>query len=293
MAEPATTTVAVLGTGTMGAPMARNMAAAGLPVRAWNRTREKAEALTDQGIAVAATPSEAVAGASLVVTMLADADAVIATMEEAIDAMDRDAVWVQAATVGIAGIERSQALAEEHHVALVDAPVLGTKGPAEEGTLIVLAAGAHAALERCAPAFEAIGSKTVRLGQVGEATRLKVVLNHWILALVEGLAETVALAEGIDVDPELFLETISGGPLDAGYAQTKGRAMASRELAPSFALELAAKDADLVREAAARHDLHLPLIETVAAQLRRAADAGHGREDMAAAIHASAPQSRR
>jgi 3-hydroxyisobutyrate dehydrogenase len=167
--------------------------------------------------------------------------------------------------------------------------VLGTKEPAENGQLVVLAAGPDEALDRCQPIFEGVGQRTLALGEAGEATRLKVVLNHWILTVVEGLAETVALAEGIDVDPRRFLEAISGGPLDSAYAQAKGRLMIGRDFPASFALELALKDAELVREAAARHHLELPLIDAVARQLSRAEEAGHGREDMAATFLASAP----
>lgn len=288
------TTVAVLGTGIMGAPMARNAVAAGLRVRAWNRTREKAEALADEGVEVAGSAAEAASGADVVLTMLADADAVAEAMEGdegALSGMDEDAVWAQAATVGIAGIERCQAMADQHSITLVDAPVLGTKQPAEQSDLIVLASGPEAALERCRPLFEAIGQKVVELGpEPGPATRLKVVLNHWILALVEGLAQTVALAEGIGVDPRRFLDTIAGGPLDSGYAQTKGKAMVEREFPASFPLELAVKDAELVVQAAGRHDLRLPLMDVVLSQLARAAEAGHAREDMAAAVMASAPE---
>ncbi len=287
MARPVTQTVAVLGTGIMGAPMARSLAAAGLSVRAWNRTREKADPLSDDGVQVARSPGDAVSGADAVVTMLADADAVVATMEEAVAEAGPDTVWAQTATIGIEGIERCQALADERGLKLVDAPVLGTKQPAEQSALIVLASGPDEAVERCRPLFDAIGSKTIELGDAGEATRLKVVLNHWILVLVEGLAETMALAEGIDVDPARFLEAIAGGPLDSGYAQVKGGSMLEREFPPSFPLELASKDAELVREATARHDLTLPLIEAISAQFRAADAAGHGREDMAAVVWAS------
>lgn len=287
-------TVAVLGTGIMGAPIAANLAAAGYSVRAWNRTRSKAEALAGAGVEVADTPAEAVRGTDAAVTMLADGDAVASAMEGpdgGLAGLAPDAIWVQASTVGIAGIERCQALADEHSATLVDAPVLGTKQPAEQGALIVLASGPGAARERCAPLFGAIGSKTLDLGdEPGAGTRLKLVVNSWLVALTEAVAETIALAEGIDVDPRRFLETISGGPLDLPYAQLKGGAMIERGFEPSFPLDLALKDAELVREAAERHDLALPLIDAVAAQMRRASDAGHGREDMAATYFASAPR---
>ena len=280
--------IAFLGTGIMGAPMARNTAAAGHDVRVWNRTREKAEAV--DGVQVAGSPEEAVAGADVVVTVLADGDAVAAAMEDggALAAMADDALWLQMSTVGIAATEALAALAEERSVPFVDAPVLGTKAPAENGALTVLASGPDDVHERCAPVFDAVGVKTVWLGEAGTATRAKLVLNHWVLGLTEAVAETVALAEALDIDPQLFLDTIEGGPLDSGYAQMKGGAIIARSFDPSFTLSLARKDAGLVLEAASRHEHPAPLAEVVERQMARAIEAGHGDEDMAATYFASA-----
>src|SRR4051794_2174602 len=130
--------VAVLGTGTMGGPMARNIAAAGIDVRVWNRTREHAE---ETGLEVAGTPAEAVDGADVMVTMLADGDIVADVAEQALESLGDDAIWLQMSTVGIAATERLATLAEERGVAFVDAPVSGTKQPAEQGELVVLASG--------------------------------------------------------------------------------------------------------------------------------------------------------
>jgi 3-hydroxyisobutyrate dehydrogenase len=164
--------------------------------------------------------------------------------------------------------------------------VVGTKKPAEEGKLTVLASGPEDARERCEPIFDAIGQKSLWLAEAGTGTRMKLVINSWLLSLVEGLAETIAFAEGIDVDPAQFLETISGGPIDNPYAQMKGRMMIERSFEPSFKLELAAKDARLVLEAMERHDLELPLLEAIRDQLEEAA-AEHGEKDMAATYLAS------
>src|SRR2546423_12835276 len=215
----------------MGAPMARTLRAAGHDVRAWNRTRERAGPLADDGIAIAQTAAEAAAGAAVVVTMLADAPAVHAVLVDGgvLDAMRGDgAVLCQTSTIGIAGTEDVAHECARRGVPLVDAPVLGTKQPAEQGALIVLASGPDEAVERCAPVFEAIGSKTVRLGEAGVGTRLKLVLNHWLLALVDSLAETIDLAQAIDVDPRTFLETISGRPLRPPHARPKGGAVTAR-----------------------------------------------------------------
>jgi 3-hydroxyisobutyrate dehydrogenase len=282
--------VAVIGAGgTIGLPVARNIARAGIEVRAWNRTREKAAPLADDGIEIFDTAGDAASGAGTIVTILSDADAVTSTMEGSGGALvgaEPGAIWIQMSTIGIEGTERCAAIADEHELVLIDAPVLGTKQPAEQGKLTVLASGPTEAREACEPIFEAIGQKTVWLGEAGSGTRMKLVINSWLLSLVEGLGETIALAEGIDVDPAQFLETIAGGPIDNPYAQMKGRMMVERSFDPAFKLELAAKDAGLVLEAMERHDLHLPMLEAIRAQLAEAAQE-HGDKDMSAIFLAS------
>jgi 3-hydroxyisobutyrate dehydrogenase len=280
--------VAVLGTGTMGAPMARNIAAAGHEVRAWNRSRGRAEPLTADGVQVAGSPDEAAAGAEVVVTMLSDGDAVEAVAAEL--SFPEDAVWAQMSTVGVEATERLLARAAGAGVPLVDAPVLGTKAPAEQGTLIVIASGDARARERCAPLFDAVGARTVALGEEpGASTRMKLVLNAWLVSLVEGLAESVALAEGLGVDPAGFLEIIDGGPLGPAYAKMKGTMMIERSYEPSFSLALAAKDARLALDAADASGLDLPALRAIRAQLEKAVEQGHGDADMAAAVEASRP----
>ena len=272
-------TVAVLGTGIMGAPMARNLLAAGFPVRAWNRTAEKAAALADAGAVVAASPAEAAAGAQVVLTMLSDADAVLDSAEDALDGVE---IWVQMSTVGVAGAERCAALADERGVGLVDAPVLGSRQPAEEGKLTGLASGPDELRERVDPLFDAVGARTWWLGEAGAGQRLKLVANTWVLALVQRLAETLTLAEGLGVPPRSFLEVIAGGPLDSGYAQLKGKGMIERSFSPAFPLRHAAKDLRLIEEAARRHDLDVPMIEAIAARFAAGVSAGHGDLDMSA-----------
>ncbi len=281
--------VAVLGAGgTMGFGIARNLARAGIPVRAWNRSREKAEPLADDGATMVDTPAEAAAGAAVILTMLADADAVIASIERALDRVGESTVWLQMSTIGETATERCAEIAADHGVTFVDAPVLGTKQPALEGKLIVMASGPEEVRERLEPIFAAVGQKTMWVGEAGQGTRLKLVTNSWIVAVVEGAAETIALAEGLGVDPALFLEAIDGGPLDLPYLRMKGKAITERNFEPSFRLALAAKDARLVEEAAARRDLDLPLVRVIRERLEQAARE-HGDEDLSATYLLSAP----
>jgi 3-hydroxyisobutyrate dehydrogenase len=285
--------VAVLGAGgTMGLPMARHIGEAGYDVRAWNRTREKAEPLAEHGVELVDTPREAASDASIVLTILSDADAVIETVEGdagALAGTAPGATWLQMSTIGIEGTERCAALADQHDLVLVDAPVVGTKKPAEEGKLTVLASGPDEAHPTCDPIFDAVGQRTIWLGAAGGGTRMKLVINSWLVSVLEGLAETIALAEGIGVDPTTFLETIEGSPMDVPYAQLKGKMMIERSFDPSFKLSLAAKDAGLILEATERQDLELPLLETIRAQLEEASEE-HGDKDMAATFLASAPR---
>jgi 3-hydroxyisobutyrate dehydrogenase len=281
--------VAVLGTGIMGFPIARNIAASGMEVRAWNRTAERAEPLREHGVKVSGDAAGAVDGADLVITILRDGDAVESAMTDGggLRACGDSAVWAQMSTVGLKATERLASLAADAGVRYVDAPVVGTKQPAEEGQLTVLASGPEDARGVCDPVFDAVGRRTIWLEGAGDGQRLKMVANSWVLGITEAAAEALALAERLGVPQRRFLELIEGGPLDSAYAQMKGKMMIEREFPPSFPLELAAKDAGLILDAADGSDLRLPLLEAVREQMNRAVELGHGDEDMAATFHAA------
>ena len=280
-------TVTVLGTGLMGAGMARSMAASGLEVTVWNRSVEKARPLAEAGITVAEDLRDAVSGADVVVTMLFDADAVAQVMEQALPAIGSSAVWAQNSTVGLDGTDRLAELARGHGIAFVDAPVLGTKQPAENGQLIVLAGGPERSRPAVEPVFDAIGSRTVWVGESpGDGHRLKLVANSWVLSVVGATAQAVGLAGAVGVDPGLFLEAIGGGPLDCGYAQVKGRAMMEDEFPPAFTLAGAVKDSALIADAMRSAGTDDQLMQALHHAFRTAADAGHADEDMSAVVNA-------
>ncbi len=285
-------TVAVLGAGgTMGQPMARSILHAGMAVRAWNRTAARAEPLTDDGASLTGSPAEAADGADVVMTILSDGDAVhdvMAGPEGALSRMADDAVWLQMSTIGERATRRCADLAAEHGVPFVDAPVLGTKQPAEQGALVVLASGPEDVRDRVQPIFDAVGHRTIWVGPAGSGSRLKLVTNAWILAVVEGAAESLALAEGLGLDPQLLLDAVDGGPLDLPYLQMKGSGMIARAFDPAFRLRLAAKDASLVEWAAADHGMDLPLVRVVRRRLDEGVDE-HGDLDMSATFLLSTP----
>ncbi|MEU6143845.1 NAD(P)-dependent oxidoreductase [Streptomyces sp. NPDC047081] len=284
-------TVSVLGTGIMGAAMARNLARAGHTVRAWNRTRAKAEPLTADGAHVTDTPAEAVRGADVVLTILYDGPAALEVMREAASALRPGVAWVQSTTAGIEAVPELAAFAEEHGLLFYDAPVLGTRQPAEAGQLTVLAAGPAEGRATVEPVFDAVGARTLWTGEDGAAataTRLKLVANSWVLAATAATGEVLALSKALDVDPQNFFDLIAGGPLDMGYLKAKAGLILDGRLSPaSFAVTTAAKDARLIVEAGRENGVRLDVAEASAERLERAAAQGHGAEDMAAAYFAS------
>lgn len=267
--------------------MARSLARAGHEVTVWNRSVEKARPLADDGITVAADARKAVDGASVVLTMLYDTDSVASVMTEALPAMADGAVWAQTSTVGLDGTETLAALADRHGVGFVDAPVSGTRQPAEEGTLTVLAAGPEGLRATVAPAFDAIGARTIWVSeQPGDGHKLKLATNAWVLSVVSGAAQSIVLTEALGLDPQLFLDVIGGGPLDSPYVQLKGKAMISGDYPLAFALSGALKDSTLIGETLRGAGVDDRLTMAVNALLTDADDAGHGGEDMAAVAKA-------
>ncbi|MFF9486467.1 NAD(P)-dependent oxidoreductase [Streptomyces sp. NPDC014676] len=284
-------TVSVLGTGIMGAAMARSLLRAGHTVRAWNRTRAKAEPLAADGAHIAGTPAEAVESADVVLTMLYDGPATLETMRQAAPALRRGTVWAQSTTAGVEGVAELAGFAREHGLLFYDAPVLGTRQPAEAGQLTVLAAGPAEGRDRVTPVFDAVGARTVWTGEDGAtagATRLKLVANSWVLAATTAAGEALALAKALDVAPDGFLDLIAGGPLDMGYLHAKAGMILDGRLTPAqFAVTTAAKDARLIVRAGEQHGVRLDVAAASAERFERADARGHGDEDMAAAYYAS------
>lgn len=193
--------VTVLGTGAMGAGMARSLLRDGFDVTVWNRTAERSEPLADDGATVALNPVAAVADADVVLAILFDAAATLDVMAAVLPAMREGAVFVQCATVGIDGADRTVALAADHGVAFLDCPVLGTKAPAEQGKLVMLASGDPALRDRVQPAFDAVGTKTIWVGaEPGRGSKLKLVCNAWIGALAAAVGQSFALADSLGLD---------------------------------------------------------------------------------------------
>ena len=277
--------VAVLGTGIMGSAMARNLVSAGLRTTIWDRSTTATAPLSDAGALVAASPAEAVRDAQVVITMLPTADVVTSVIFDSgvAEALPGGAVWAQMGTIGLAETTGTSSRLGELRpdVMFVDAPVSGSKGPAEAGQLLILASGPPTAAAAVRPVFSAIGRRTVWLGEAGQGSRMKLAVNAYMSILIEGVAEALELAGQLGLDDSKLAEAIEGGPLDAPIADAKLHKMQRGDFAAEFPLEWALKDVDLAISAAG--DDELPLLAALSRQWHAAVDAGHGREDVSAA----------
>jgi 3-hydroxyisobutyrate dehydrogenase len=278
-------TVAVIGAGIMGSAMTRNLVAAGVDTRVWDRSAAATVPLAAAGAVAAPSARAAVQDADVVITMLPTADAVESVIFDGgvAGAFADGCVWAQMGTIGIEATRRfrDRLAAQRPSVMFVDAPVSGSKGPAEQGQLLILASGPAAAGDRVSPVFGILGRKTVWLGEAGQGSLVKLLVNTYMSILVEGVAETMELADRLGVSHQQLAEAIEGGPLDAPIADAKLHKMDRGDFAAEFPLEWALKDVDLTISAAG--DQTPPLLAALSRQWHAAVDAGHGRQDISAA----------
>lgn len=279
-------TITILGTGAMGAGMTQSLRREGLAVTVWNRTPERAQPHAELGATVATDVAAAVREADVVLTMLYDIDSTLEVARVAMPALKPGAVWVQSATVGLAGTEQVVALAAEHGVTVLDVPVLGSKVPAEQGNLIMLASGDPAQRPTVQPYFDALGARTVWVADTpGSGSRLKLVCNAWIGTMTAAVGQSMALARGLEIDPQLFLDAVGGGQADSPYLQAKGKTILAEDYPPQFSLDGVIKDQRLIRDAILTAGVAPALIDGVLSVFDAASERGYGAADMAAVVH--------
>lgn len=268
--------VAVIGLGIMGSAFADNLVAAGHTVKVWNRTHAVAEAIA--GATATNTVAEAVADADVVILMLPTAQITIDTLDSAaLAALPQGAVVAQMGTIGAAGTEQlAQHLAERPDLALIDAPVSGTKGPAIAGTLTILASGTVSDAQRAAldDVFDVIGGRAVWLGdEPGAGSRMKLVVNAWLLAMMQGIAEASILGERLGITPAELWAALDGGPLASPYIKGKLAKLEAKDYDTEMGLAWGAKDARLALQAFGKDSpMHLPDLTAIAALWTGAAD---------------------
>ncbi len=274
--------VAFLGIGTMGRAMATSALRAGIPTIVWNRDPGATRDLADLGAEVAETPADAARQAEIVVTMVTDANVVesIARDQGMLAALAPGAVWVQMSTIGVAGIERVAALvgSERADVTLVDAPVSGSKEPAEEGKLTIFASGPHEVHSRLRPLFDALGQRTIWVGPVGAGSRLKLVANAWLALGAEAVNTSVALARQLGLETGTVVKALAGSPLVSPWQAAKLDRIVQDDFSVQFALALALKDVRLALEAAGNDRFRA--LACLADEWEQAVDHGLGDRDL-------------
>jgi 3-hydroxyisobutyrate dehydrogenase len=278
---PTQESVAVLGTGTMGHGMAISVLRAGIPTLVWNREPEATRDLAELGAEVAGSAADAARQAAIVITMVTNTDAVvsIAGDQGMLAALPPGAVWVQMSTIGVTGIERVAAMVDDQRpdVTLVDAPVSGSKEPAEKGQLTIFASGPDEVRSRVAPLFDALGQRTIWVGAVGAGSRVKVVNNTWLAFAAEGVAASVALALRLGLETETVVDVLGGSPLMSPWQSAKLQRIANGDFSAQFALSLALKDVHLALQAA---DNRLAVLACLADEWQQVVDHGLGDQDL-------------
>ncbi len=284
--------VAVLGIGAMGHGIAASALRAGIPTIVWNRDPGATADLARMGADVARTASDAAARAGIVVTMVTDSDAVlsIARDQGVLDAMRRGTIWAQMSTIGVAGTNRVTDLVQSRRpdVILLDAPVAGSREPAEQGELTIFASGPDEARPRVAAFFDAVGQRTIWVGPVGAGSRLKLVNNTWIAFATDAIANSLAIAHRLGLSTNTVVTALSGGTLVSPWQEAKLRRIAEGDFSAEFRLSLALKDVHLALEAA--YDERLAALAGLAEEWEQAVAAGLGDQDLTAVARVLEPQ---
>jgi 3-hydroxyisobutyrate dehydrogenase len=274
--------VAVLGLGAMGHGMAVSALRAGIPTIVWNRRPAAAQELGGLGADVAGTAADAARRAAIVVTMVTDTDAVISIARDQgmLAALAPGAIWAQMSTIGVAGTERVAALVrnERPDVMLLDAPVSGSREPAEQGQLTIFASGPEQARPRVAALFDALGQRTIWVGEVGAGSRLKLVNNTLVALAAESVATSVALARRLGLETQMVVDALGGGPLVSPWEAAKLQRIAKGDFSAQFALSLALKDVRLALQAAG--DDRFGVLASLAEEWGRVVDEGLGDQDL-------------
>jgi 3-hydroxyisobutyrate dehydrogenase len=273
--------VTILGLGTMGQGMAASALRAGIPTVVWNRSRRATPDLTQAGAEVADSAAEAVGRAGIVITMVTDTDAVlaIARHDGVLAALQPGSIWVQMSTIGVEGIEAVAALLgqERPDVTFLDAPVAGSKEPAENGQLTIFASGPPEARPRVTPLFDALGQRTIWAGVVGTGTRLKLINNTWLAFSAEAVAASMALAHRLGVETRVAAEALHGSSLESPWQSAKLDRIVDDDFSPQFALALALKDVRLALRSA---DDRFETLACLADEWQEAVDQGFGGQDI-------------
>jgi 3-hydroxyisobutyrate dehydrogenase-like beta-hydroxyacid dehydrogenase len=277
--------IGFIGLGIMGSRMAANLVRAGMALTVYNRTAERARPLGEAGARIAASAADAAREADIVVTVLSDPSAVrqVAVGEGGLlSAMRAGSLWVDSSTVDPAFVREMAAAAATRGVRYVDAPVAGSKVPAEKGELLFLAGGAAVDVARAEPLFAVMGKRTVHAGPVGSGASLKLCNNLMLGAAMLAFGEAIAAGRAMGLDEEVLLEALTTSPVSAPFLALKRNKVRDAGWAVEFPLKHQHKDLHLLLETAYAAGLPLPLAAAVKERYGDARAQGLGDADFSA-----------
>lgn len=279
--------VGFLGLGTMGTPMAANLAKAGFPLIVWNRTAAKAEPLRALGAKVEKSPAHVAAEAEITITMVSqpkDVEEVVLGPEGVLEGIKPRSVLIDMSTVAPGTSRKLAGAMTTKQAEFLDAPVVGSKGPATDGKLVILVGGLPTTLERCRPTLAAMGKTIVHAGGVGMGSALKLATNLMLAHLAAGFAEGLLLVQKAGLDPKRFLEVLEASTFHSPWYQTKGVGMVKREFAPHFALKHMRKDLRLMAELGGDVNAALPVTKAIEQLFAASEASGRGELDYSAIL---------
>lgn len=279
--------VGFLGLGLMGSRMALNLAKKGFEVTVWNRSLGKAKALEAAGLRVAATPAEVASSVDAFCTCVADVPALeqLAFGKDGLlSTAQKGQLFIDFSTVSVALVKRLGEAFAAKGVDMVDAPVTGSKNGAEKGTLVIMAGGSDAAMERAQPLFQAVGEKVIHCGPLGAGTQVKLAGNGVIASMLQSFSEGLLLTSKAGVDPRKFIEVVQASGFRSPYFDFKGKALLDRDFSTHFSIDLMHKDLTLLVENAAHHRVPTPAAAAMKETYALARAAGKGEQDIGAVI---------
>ncbi|MFD7304028.1 NAD(P)-dependent oxidoreductase [Streptomyces pharetrae] len=281
--------VGFIGLGVMGRPMALRLASAGTPLVVWNRTPERAQPLRAAGAEVATDAAEVFARTRVVLLMLADEAAVDAVLARGAPEFAARVAGRTVVHMGTTSPAYSRALETDIRAVggrYVEAPVSGSRVPAEQGQLVGMLAGEGAAVTAVRPLLTPMCRETFACGPAPGASLMKLSVNLFLITLVTGLAEAFHFAERQGVDRRLFLEVLDAGPMASGVSRMKSPKLRDRDFTVQAAALDVLKNNRLIAEAARAAGLASPLLDVCHSLFEETAARGHGGEDMIAVLRA-------
>lgn len=279
--------VGFLGLGTMGAPMASNLLKEGFPVTVWNRTATKVAPLLKLGAKAGKGPAQVAAEVDVTITMVSrpqDVEEIVLRPDGVCDGIKSGSILVDMSTVSPSTSRKLAAGVAAKHAEFIDAPVVGSKGPATERQLVILAGGLPTTVERVKPLFMAMGKSVIHAGGVGAGSALKLGINLMLAHLSAGFSEGLLLVQRSGIDPKRYLEALEASTFRSPWYQTKGAGMIKRDFTPHFAMKHMHKDLTLMKEQAQETQTALPVTAAIEQLFEAARETGRSEMDYSAIL---------